>query len=386
MGKFLAGRRLSLSVRALMVFVLVAGGGLGLWIKRVNAQRHAIETIHRFSGSVEYDFEYGRPPDEPMSKVQQWLWDHDLVDCFHSVVSVRLQAPIGPGLKSVETPEDEETLWSSLDELRGLKSLRVDALCVTPIALDHLERKVTLEHLVLIDNEINDAELRRLTRLVNLRSLTLSSIYDNSPSSDSGIAHLANLPQLRELVLRSRSMTDGGLLAIGRMHQLQVLVLYYPAGTGQGLAHLKGLGELRELTLVAKADGKLSLTDASAEPLSGLVKLQRLYLGASSGRNDISDRGLSLLGKLKNLQTLHLRDAKITDAGLSAIGHLTELEDLDLSGAAIGDQGLAHLHSLTKLRELTVNSTNISEQGVARMKQALPGVSVHWNETPGMMF
>src|SRR5262245_3580204 len=56
-------RRLRFSVRALMVLVLIIGGGLGWVIHRARVQRDAVATIRRAGGDVAYSWQWsgGRP-------------------------------------------------------------------------------------------------------------------------------------------------------------------------------------------------------------------------------------------------------------------------------------------------------------------------------------
>src|SRR5262249_9079810 len=50
-------RRFTVSVRALMAFVLVAGGGVGWVVHRARVQREAVAAIRQAGGRVFYDWE-----------------------------------------------------------------------------------------------------------------------------------------------------------------------------------------------------------------------------------------------------------------------------------------------------------------------------------------
>ena len=58
---------------------------------------------------------------------------------------------------------------------------------------------------------------------------------------------------------------------------------------------------------------------------------------------DVTDRGLGYLCKLKSLERLTLRGAKITDEGLQQLSQISTLEHLDLAGCKVTEQGLQRL-------------------------------------------
>ena len=112
-------------------------------------------------------------------------------------------------------------------------------------------------------------ELRALAGLGRLEFLTL----DHSNIDDVSIQPLAEVRMLSRLFLSDTAITDAGLSALSGMNKLQVLKLALNSRIGNdGLAHLADLPELRELWL----DGT-GLTDAGLRHLAGLPKLTRLY-------------------------------------------------------------------------------------------------------------
>jgi hypothetical protein len=50
--------RLALSLRAMMVVILLIGGGLGWFLVRVRTQRDAAAAVKRAGGSISYDWEW----------------------------------------------------------------------------------------------------------------------------------------------------------------------------------------------------------------------------------------------------------------------------------------------------------------------------------------
>ena len=78
--------------------------------------------------------------------------------------------------------------------------------------------------------------------------------------------------------------------------------------------------------------------------------MEELYLG---GGRALSDRDLIHLKPLTGLKDLTIRGRNVTDRGLAIIGKLRQLESLNLNGS-VTRGGLSQLRGLTNLRNLTV--------------------------------
>ena len=91
--------------------------------------------------------------------------------------------------------------------------------------------------------------------------------------TDTGLALLKGLPQLRSLVLLNTQISDAGLAHLKGLTSLQKLNLYGTRVTSAGLAHLKGLKNLQELNLIGT-----QVDDAGLIHLKGLPKLKKLIL------------------------------------------------------------------------------------------------------------
>src|SRR5262245_58642988 len=83
-------RWLRLSVRALMVLVLITGGGLGWMLHRARVQRDAVAVLQRAGGQVTYDWEWanGMPVPYETPLWPRWLVDAIGIDCLSHVIRV----------------------------------------------------------------------------------------------------------------------------------------------------------------------------------------------------------------------------------------------------------------------------------------------------------
>jgi Leucine-rich repeat (LRR) protein len=253
-----------------------------------------------------------------------------------------------------------------LEGLQKLQTLQV-LFGVTEVGLASLSKLPSL-HNVTIDGDSLSAEgLALLPKMTSLEELYV----DNTPKMDTIVPTLPNLPRLRKLTLGT-GLTDEGLLHLQGMPALAELVIGPAHLTSKGLAALASLGSLKALRLeqadLASPDawaalGKLSflerlslrhtrskVTDACVSHLVGLQSLTDLSLDAIVIKDrkaisylDVTDEGLSHIAKLKKLQRLSLRDARITDEGLQRLAELPDLKWLNLRGCEVTEEGLQHL-------------------------------------------
>src|SRR5262249_51519160 len=124
----------------------------------------------------------------------------------------------------------------------------------------------------------------------------------------------------------------------------------------EDLTELLSFPNLRSLSLSG-----VSVTDAGVLPLGRLSKLQIVDL---SRNHQITDKGLTSLQKLA-LRRLDLSWAKeVSDTGLATLAKIKTLEELSLSGTKVSDKGLAHLRSLTALSDLDLRRTSVLGNGL----------------------
>jgi len=79
------------------------------------------------------------------------------------------------------------------------------------------------------------------------------------------------------------------------------------------------------------------------------VPLSEQPFGLSIGFRFTKDSALQGLARLKSLQALHLRDARLRDADMKHLAGLTNLQSLNVSFSEVTDAGLAHAAGLTEL-------------------------------------
>jgi hypothetical protein len=142
---------------------------------------------------------------------------------------------------------------------------------------------------------------------------------DGSKTDDADLALLADLNQLRFLMLGERcQISDSGLGGLQGAENLVDIMIANPAITDDGL---RKLGRLKQL--------------------------DHLYV-----ESPFTDEGVKELGGLANLQVLGLASPHLTDAALPSLAPLSEIRELRLYGR-FTDAGMPALQSLTKLESLS---------------------------------
>jgi Leucine-rich repeat (LRR) protein len=168
----------------------------------------------------------------------------------------------------------------------------------------------------------------------------------NTQFTDEALGYLPSFSKLRLIGLAWKQATDEGLKRLAGAHSLRAIHIWKAADVTD--AGIDGLRGLKDLEVVHVDNARLS--DAALQILSTLPKVHDLSLQG----NNFTDDGLAYLSGMKQLRSLAVGMSKsqITDAGAAHVAGLANLESLDLQGAQISDEGLKQLRGLSKLRSL----------------------------------
>jgi hypothetical protein len=131
------------------------------------------------------------------------------------------------------------------------------------------------------------------------------------------------------------------------------------------IEHVQALPVLELLVLP-----KELATDSSMAAISGLTRLEALYI---DGPARITDAGVAHLANLDKLAVLRIEGAGLTETGFSAVAEHRGLHVLDMTGTPINDAGLMHLAKLKKLNGLHLSGSHLTDEGLTQLL-ALPGL------------
>ena len=217
-----------------------------------------------------------------------------------------------------------------------------------------------------------EADFKSLAGFPKLRSLSFSKGL-----TDASLAHLSGLPALETLQTNLSGMTDDGTKALAGIRTLRALKLFHPAKafTGSGLAHLAELPELRSLTVA----GSYAFGDAGMEAVATLTRLQEFRTWHAGQTIE----GVRRLKALKNLKSLTLGQVlaytppvTLSDETLAILAEMPSLESLQLEEARLSFDALRGLRALAGLKSLTLRGIDIPDADVDRLRRELPQVKL----------
>ena len=336
-----------------------------------------------------------------------------------------------PGLEDLSLFNTEVTDrgLAYLKSIPSLKKLNIgkrnvdrENPAITDAGMVHLAQINSLEYLDLPYQGITDKGIALIANLKNLKHLWVcaSSV---SPLTDKSMRYISQLHSLEKLIIGGTGFTDAGMDDLAKLTNLRELNLQADSITNEGLAKLKTLKSLEKISLSCKKVTISGLSYLNALPnlvelevrdvvqdnsgldISGLTKLERIYLIFNISRRGnelvfdpvrnedlaylkklenlkslvipgekysmITDAGIAYLKDLPNMRELHCGSPYLTDKSLSCLANIKTLKFLTISGN-FTDDGLVYLEGLKTLRSLTIYSANkFSPKALKRLEDNL---------------
>lgn len=291
----------------------------------------------------------------------------------------------GPGLAELaRLPRLEQfCLWGNvsisdrhmkyLAEARQLRAITLwgPDETLTDAGLNSIAKIDRLEELVIFGGPpgVTPVGVGRLRQLKHLKKIIFGHAWiglRGQRYGDEVARQLATMPQL-ESIEGVAYLSAEGTKALATLPNLKVLDVSlkdrrqgYVGPTG--LSHLADLSRLEKLS-IATGD---QLPDADLATLESLHNLKALSLGFLG----VSDRGLASIGKLTQLEHLHV--TTLTRSGLNQLNGLSNLRSLNVTGAwgdaariAEADEGRLDLSGLTKLEDFYLAGLPLQEEDMA---------------------
>lgn len=214
---------------------------------------------------------------------------------------------------------------------------------------------------------VDDRAMTAIARLQTLESLTLGEKI-----TDTGLARLKSLKNLKALFLNGRGITDKGADALSSFKDLERLGLQGTQTTDLIIAALQ-TESLKQLDMSAR------MTDAALKNMRAIKTLEQLDASqatlSAQGLNALSqapafhtlfagawfsDPEAAVLAGLGGLKRLDVRGARLSESGVRSVAALSRLEELALSGTSLPAGSLAHMARLPSLRYLDLRETGVS--------------------------
>ena len=268
-----------------------------------------------------------------------------------------------PALERLELyrlPDVDATAFRAIASLPALKACR--------LVLDSCPG---LHFCALQDNQrITDLRLHwgkadvaaTLAVVASMKSVKRLELEFGKALTDEHVTVLAAMPGLRCLHLLGHTRLTGRTLAtLAASGQLEELFLWGCPIDNNGIKQISMLSGLRALSLdkatVADSEGLL--------PLRALTAMRELRLNVPQ----FDDPAAAILASMPELETLSIRDTKVSSAALSYLSGHGALNSLDVRDCVkVGDRGLMSISDVLTLEFLDLRNTGTSPTGIARLK------------------
>jgi hypothetical protein len=232
---------------------------------------------------------------------------------------------------------------------------------------EHLGEIPELESLVILHTNCENAWLKPLGKLKNLKTL---NIVNQGKLTDEGLAHLAGLNGLTRFAyigtqlkghpfkdfkgwdkltsssFRGSKLDDEGIAAMcAAFPNYETLSLAHAHFTDAGAVHLASLKKLKGLEIASR--------EATAKCLNNITALPLEYLQLGDGLDN--SEGITISATIPTLKKFVITGAqKITDADLKVVAGMKQLDHLELSEFELTEERLAALKEFGFLKSLRI--------------------------------
>jgi hypothetical protein len=209
--------------------------------------------------------------------------------------------------------------FAHLTRLPNLESVGADGALSDDTAMQCYSQMPALRRLRAQETIATDAGFESLSQ-----SKTLETIWTGKDAialSDRGFVALSKMPQLQDLGVSCKGVSDAALSTLAQFPTLRRLT---PIDVSDpGFAHIGRCRTLIDLSCMYCRDA----TDVATEHIAGL-QLKKYYAGLTR----ITDRSLEIFGRMDSLEEFELYEVNgVTDAGLRALSDLPCLREVRLS-------------------------------------------------------
>ncbi|MDA1049906.1 MAG: hypothetical protein O3C40_05435 [Planctomycetota bacterium] len=257
--------------------------------------------------------------------------------------------------------------------LTNLETLDLDS---TKVSLDGLKSIVSLPKLTtlhLYSIPIGDVGLAMLSKMRQLRDLSVTAMGGDADFTNAGLAHVGQLTNLESLLLGSGyRVSDDGIRPLSNLTKLKTLVLTPNGITGACLTHLANLTSLESLTLPAR------VADEDFRHLNNLKSLRVLSLVGSKSSPEFTGAGLKHLPDLPQLKELSMENSGLDDTGLEQITRFKGVTRLSIGLTKVTEAGFKYLTELPDLERVDIGrGSQLSVESIARLTLMLPECKIY---------
>ncbi len=262
-----------------------------------------------------------------------------------------------PSLRGIicSGPDVNNDVVAMLKGIRGLNAFAaVDRSAVGDAGIESLVSVPNLMDLTLERSEITDAAYAHLAKMKKLKYVRANL----TKTTDAGVKQLADATQIELLDFRDcTGVSDEGIEALSKLTKIRSFKVWGRQITDKSLSVF---GKMTNMGSLGLQDTAVTGTGGALAPLTKLTDLDVF-------RSTFNDDGLKSVAAAKGMKVLKLRDCKVTPDGLKLLSGFANLEKLDLSESRADDSTLEAIAGLTKLVELELWLSRVSDAGLVHL-------------------
>jgi Leucine-rich repeat (LRR) protein len=284
--------------------------------------------------------------------------------------------------------EETQVTDVGVKELRNLKKIEILRLWPSQITDASLRTLTEFGMLHALDRThpigppLGEAWSDEWNRPKNADEIWSLSLYECDVTNAS-LKDLAALKKLRSLNLVRTHVTDAGLIEFPGLTQLSSLDVNRNVVTDLLLKHLANAGRVHILGIVNELAWPRPKSDAEVHSVNlyyttvthvGLKDLQRLKRLNNLALNEkqVTDDALKILAEIGLLHALNRAEAKSGKRPKN----VNEIRVLNLHKCNVTDVSLTKLAALKSLQTLDIRETRVSDAGVKELRAALPDCEI----------
>lgn len=220
--------------------------------------------------------------------------------------------------------------------------------------------KVLAEFKAIPPNQVADSALARLVAVPEAAAqVTEIDVSGSQNLTGAGLQHLAQLPNLKKLIMKSLTKLSGGDFSVfGSMSSLNELDI---TGGNLTVEHLVNVGKTPNLERLVIAGA--TVESAAVAQLAAAEKLSDF----DASQTNTDDNAIAGFKNLP-LRRVVLNQTRVTDASLVVLGGIASLEDLSLIECQVSGAGFLK-PAFTNLKKLEVAKTRFGVEGLMAIKK-----------------
>lgn len=219
-----------------------------------------------------------------------------------------------------------------------------------------------------------NAMLEALPRFTKLKRLAVYAV--GSTTDDAGLAHVAKLTSLTELILQGCDRyTDSAIEALAALTNLEQLELQNGKFSDAAAAKLGKLGKLTKLDFSSNS----TLTGVCFADFAPDCAIEEIDLNLCPA---FSTAGCKAVARLKNLEDLGASGMHVTLDGVTALAAAPELHTLTIGGEGCDDSVCPAIAGIAGLKVLKLGRGRITDEGAKHFAKLAKLHTLHVSMQP----